>query len=182
MDYLRKVADHLPEPWKGCCLHVLNHPSFAAWPAATSNHHAYPGGLAVHTAEVLEFTSHTVEMNPALNKIVLTVAAIYHDFGKIWDYQPNPNYPTAPESKPWTITDHFQLVHHIQRSYQEFVDKAKGTDPNMQMLIGHCILAHHGCPAWGSPVEPKTQEAWALHLADMFSARCMNARPPEKTS
>jgi 23S rRNA maturation-related 3'-5' exoribonuclease YhaM len=35
----------------------------------------------------------------------------------------------------------------------------------------HCILAHHGCRAWGSPVAPSTREAWLVHLADAISAR-----------
>ena len=35
----------------------------------------------------------------------------------------------------------------------------------------HCILSHHGQRAWGSPVAPKSIEAWILHLCDGLSAR-----------
>ena len=33
------------------------------------------------------------------------------------------------------------------------------------------ILSHHGKKEWGSPIEPQSQGAWILHLADMMSAR-----------
>lgn len=39
--------------------------------------------------------------------------------------------------------------------------------------ILHCILAHHCEKEWGSPVKPKTKEAWIVHLADQTSARCL---------
>lgn len=37
--------------------------------------------------------------------------------------------------------------------------------------VTHCILSHHGRFEWGSPVEPRTHEAWLLHAADMLSSR-----------
>ena len=43
--------------------------------------------------------------------------------------------------------------------------------------IGHLILSHHGRRDWGAIQEPKTAEAWALHLADMASAFCYESRP-----
>ena len=35
----------------------------------------------------------------------------------------------------------------------------------------HLVIAHHGELEFGSPVEPKTPEAWALHMIDNLDAK-----------
>jgi len=123
--------------------------------------------LEEHTAEVLQFGVKQIGVDP-----VFVVAAIWHDFAKIFEYE----FITADEtsadlvvvSKPYR-----DLIGHIVGSYTEFVQVAQsfGYPDSFIASVGHCILAHHGRKEWGSPVEPRTPEAWMLHSCDMMSAQ-----------
>jgi 3'-5' exoribonuclease len=55
---------------------------------------------------------------------------------------------------------------------------------DVRLHLLHLIAAHHGELQFGSPVPPKTPEAWALHYIDnldakmeMITAAYVNARP-----
>jgi 3'-5' exoribonuclease len=39
------------------------------------------------------------------------------------------------------------------------------------MELKHLVLSHHGRLEWGSPVMPKTPEAFILHFLDMIDSR-----------
>ena len=41
----------------------------------------------------------------------------------------------------------------------------------VRLHLLHLVIAHHGEREFGSPVEPKTPEAWALHLIDNLDAK-----------
>ena len=45
----------------------------------------------------------------------------------------------------------------------------------IQEDVLHVILSHHGNRLAGSPVAPKTREAWIIHLCDGISARLYDA-------
>ena len=47
------------------------------------------------------------------------------------------------------------------------------TSEELSVQIIHMILSHHGevKNGWGSPVDPKTPEAMALHYADNMDAK-----------
>jgi 3'-5' exoribonuclease len=172
--------------------HVLEHEQFRAWPGSHDKHHAHEGGLVLHTAEVM-LTVRDAVKNSAnvgekpLDVSVLVTATLWHDFGKIWDYERNPDYAAGLEDekdtpshmrRPFRTTKHRDKIRHVARSYSEFMYWASLNDWRMGLDrtqwiedVGHCILAHHGRKDWGSPIEPQTPEAWALHLADMVSVR-----------
>jgi len=48
-------------------------------------------------------------------------------------------------------------------------------DNELHDKVLHAILAHHGCREAGSPVAPKTREAWLVHFCDGISARMDDA-------
>ena len=127
-----------------------------------SHHHGYPGGLLIHTGEVAIQAIRFAVESRTVNPDVLITAAIFHDYGKIWDYD--------PDGRP---TSHRNKIRHVARSYAEFMKMINGlnADPETVDAIGHAILAHHGRYEWGSPVEPQTEEAFILHLADMWSSQ-----------
>lgn len=148
---------------------VLEDARFWAWPGSASKHHAHDGGLALHTAEVVSLVKGTIEAG-AMNWAIAFTAGLWHDYGKIWDYR-----RSAVEPSGWTHTSHRDMVRHLVRSYAEFMRHATGVLDSMLIeRVSHCILAHHGRMEWGSPVMPQTPEAWALHLADMASVKCVN--------
>jgi len=109
------------------------------------------------------------------------LAALAHDLGKIWDYQPidKIDYAHQPPRayQEWKSTDHKTKIHHICRSAIEWskaVDKLPAYR-DIEDDVLHAILAHHGQKQWGSPVEPRTRIAWLLHLSDQLSARMNDA-------
>ncbi len=151
------------------CELVVYNDNFRIFPASQPDkphsHHAYDGGLVAHTWEVIEHLKHT----PNVDMDVLLTAAVWHDYGKIYDYYYTQN---SDGKKIWRKSPHHDLVRHVARSYQMWVSTAEGKISTDYLdTIGHCILAHHGRFEWGSPVEPKTPEALALHNADMMSSK-----------
>jgi 3'-5' exoribonuclease len=169
LDYLHQQVQHLSLPLQKACLEVLNDPRFQTYPASTRKHHVYKGGLAIHTAEALQIALTTATYK-RLDTAVITVAVIFHDYGKCWDYQKSRN-------GRYVKTEHAAHVHHVSRSHSE-LRRILGSSVKDELLdhIAHCILSHHGRKEYGSPVEPQTQEAWAVHLADMTSVHCIEAR------
>jgi hypothetical protein len=126
-------------------------------------------------------------------------AALFHDAGKMWDYEPAPLplgiMAETPEGREkeyaeWQGTAHKRHIHHISRSallWNETASKIsqiaanssnsqyKGLHQGVIDDVLHAILAHHGLREWGSPVSPNTQMAWLLHLCDGISARMNDA-------
>lgn len=132
-------------------------------PKSPKLHHYGRGGLATHTTEVVELCLHNAERYPGVNKRVLFLAALYHDVGKIWDYE--------FRDGEWYGNEHKRRIHHIIRSALFWNEVCvKKPNPYSEDVL-HCILSHHGRREWGSPVAPDTKEAWLLHLCDAMSAR-----------
>jgi 3'-5' exoribonuclease len=97
----------------------------------------------------------------------LFLAALFHDVGKMWDYEPIDAY-----SFEWRANYHKKAIHHISRSalvWNEAKIKHNFKDDEDEVL--HAILSHHGSKEWGSSVQPTTRLAWILHLCDSLSAR-----------
>ena len=60
---------------------------YSKYPAATSVHHAYPGGLLNHTHQMLNMLSGLYPTLPYPIKIERCVLAIlFHDYGKVYEY------------------------------------------------------------------------------------------------
>lgn len=164
---------------------VLDDPKFSEWSGGGSetHHHYGDGGLIKHTYEVFEYAeliamqhnSTCVGWENRINPTELFISVIWHDYGKIWDYQ-------KVDGVWGKHNNHARQIHHISRSAlefnkhclnildEDFLDRKGNVDINPDNII-HNILSHHGQRAYGSPVAPATREAWILHLADNLSAR-----------
>lgn len=165
---------------------VLKDPSFSTWSGAGKpiHHHYGDGGLVKHTYEVWMlarsireiYRGYNVDPYTAsdINLPELFISVVWHDYGKIWDYQKDKN-------GVWGKHDnHARQIHHISRSAIEFEKHYEYLMTQTLFMdnpyikrdnIIHNILSHHGMREWGSPVSPATREAWILHLADNMSAR-----------
>jgi 3'-5' exoribonuclease len=136
-------------------------------PSAKIHHHNYFGGLLEHTAEVLKICKVSCEIFPELNKDLLYTGAILHDVGKIktYDY----DLVRIDFSKDGKLLDHLYLSCDLVN------DKIKeiGMSDDLASEVLHLILSHHGevKNGWGSPVNPQTAEAVALHNADNLDAK-----------
>ena len=171
--------------------HVLNDDRFYIWSGSgkVGQHHYGYGGLAQHVLEVFEIAlavrNYYVESkddyvkNCLLSEEKVFLACIFHDAGKMWDYQPIQNILNLPGLTPtvtinyneWEKTQHSRNIHHVSRSASLWSQVAKDIDQTFFDEILHAILSHHGQRAWGSPVAPNSRLAWLLHLSDSMSAR-----------
>ena len=144
---------------------------FATVPAALGHHHAYKGGLFIHSCEVFcnclgMAGSAMNEFHEPLNTDALFLAAWLHDAGKIEIYRMEGEQPKMNSEKENrighpTISDRMFLKAAEARGFkEEFVD-----------LVSHCILSHHEKPKWGAVVVPATKEAHILCKADYISSR-----------
>jgi len=140
---------------------------FYTAPSAKIHHHNYVGGLLEHTAEVLKICKVTSEIFPELDKDLLYTGAILHDIGKIKTY----DYDLVRID----FTKDGKLLDHLYLSCDLVKDKMKEIDMPAELAseVLHLILSHHGevRNGWGSPVNPQTPEAVALHNADNLDAK-----------
>jgi 3'-5' exoribonuclease len=178
------------------CSTIFNDKKFSIWSGASKSHqhHYGVGGLLDHTWEII-ITSYKMALfydQYEINKKVLFLAALFHDYGKTYDYEVVGENLTNNEPI-WGKSQHARRIHHISRSvllfqesyslYMEYFQEEWGDGDHedakkaLQLTqdefdnVVHCILAHHGRREWGSPVSPNTREAWILHLCDAMSAR-----------
>jgi len=181
LDKLRGQADKFG--YRQICDVVLNDKRFPEWSGASRPevHHYGTCGLITHVSEVidlcLENNKYFVKKGKGVDEGHLFLAALFHDAGKMWDYEQN------KESK-WQATEHKFKIHHICRSALVWQDAYTrfpyGLKQDHFDEILHAILAHHGRREWGSPVEPQTRLAWLLHLCDGLSARMDDCKKGNK--
>jgi 3'-5' exoribonuclease len=137
-------------------------------------HHYGAGGLLKHTWEVcslvLQNATFYLAAHPNLDLQELFISALYHDYGKVWDYERD---PVTLEYSEKTHNNHRRRIHHISRSAIEWevIARKLNIDKDFTERVTHNILSHHGQREWGSPVAPLSREAWILHLCDGISAR-----------
>jgi len=164
-------------PLASVCSVAIQRQDFRVAAGSAEKHQAYEGGLAVHTAEVMQLALKFCDAGPLAGKINLDVviaAIVWHDFGKIWDYEPA-LMTKDPSVARWgyVYTRHRWAIRHLSRSYAEFIHASyqhREITADVRDAVGHAILAHHG-PGSDSPVECLTPEALVVHQADNMSAR-----------
>jgi len=140
---------------------------FKLSPAAKVIHHNYLGGLLEHTLEVVEICRHICTYYPQqVDKSLLITAAVFHDMGKIEEYDLN--------SITFDQTDQGRLLGHISIGLdilRKMLDKLPLFPGDLKMKLEHMIISHHGEKDWGSPEVPQTFNAYSLFHADLLSAR-----------
>ena len=133
--------------------------------AAKNFHHSYMGGLIEHTLSVTQICLFLSSHYPMVNRDVLLAGAMLHDIGKVYELS------SFPEND---YTDDGQLMGHIVIGSDMVSKQARlihGFPHALESAIKHCILAHHGEYEYGSPIRPKTLEAYILHCADNMDAK-----------
>lgn len=164
------VTEHMKHvPWKNFCKKVLNdediRPRLLKAPGAKTVHHAYVGGLLEHTLQVARACMALCDVYPALDRQTLLAGAIFHDLGKAWELSGG----LAND-----YTDEGRLFGHIQiglEKLEPFLKRSKALDDGLKMHLKHLVTSHHGEHDFGSPVLPKTPEAFVLHFADNMDAK-----------
>jgi 3'-5' exoribonuclease len=141
-----------------------SYPAFFKIPASHKYHHAYEGGLAVHTAEVMDLI-HEMSIDTD-NMKVLILSALLHDMGKILDY----TLITGDADLHRELIGH-SVSSNLFATFPPISELWNGLTWDEERIgVIHAIISHHGKPEWGAVMLPKTQEAHLLHRADMISA------------
>ncbi len=147
--------------------------------AARNYHHARRGGLVEHTAQMMRVGRAIAPLYPELNADLLMAGILFHDSGKLWENQLPENGFTMSYDERGELMGHItiglELVNSIWRKLLvdhggEWKDLSPASE-DVRLHLLHLIGAHHGEPAFGSPVSPKTPEAMALHYIDNLDAR-----------
>jgi len=146
-------------------------------PAAINLHHAYLGGLLEHTLSVLKLacrvfgqTAEDQSHYPEVSRDLVLAGIFLHDIGKTSEM----SFETS-----FTYTDSGQLVGHIVQAAiwidQKIADVESETKQpfpaDLQNVLTHVVLAHHGSYEFGSPKLPAVPEAIAIHYLDNLDAK-----------
>jgi len=151
-------------------------PRFKRAAAARRNHHAHRGGLLRHTAQMMRSALAVCSVYPSLNRDVLLAGALFHDTGKLWEMCPPEQGFDIPRDIRGELLGHIsigvELVNTLWRKLplDDWRDLHPATE-EVRLHLLHLVAAHHGELQYGSPVEPKTPEAIALHMIDNLDAR-----------
>jgi 3'-5' exoribonuclease len=160
--------------------------------AARKYHHARRGGLVEHTAQMMRLATAIAPLYPQLNSDLLIIGILFHDSGKLWENQFSETGFVMDYDELGELVGHIsigvELVNALWRRLSaENTEAWKNYRPSsedVRMHLLHLIGSHHGQKELGSPVEPKTPEAMALHYIDnldarleMFSAGYTTAKP-----
>src|ERR1044072_4168661 len=160
--------------------------------AARRNHHARRGGLVEHTAQMMRTAMAIVPLYPQLNVDLLIAGILFHDSGKLWENHYSETGFVMDYDERGELIGHISiglaLVNSFcRKSAADNGDAWKNLTPpseDVRLHLLHLIGAHHGEQQFGSPVDPKTPEAMALHYIDnldarleMFAAGYLTAKP-----
>lgn len=160
--------------------------------AARNYHHARRGGLVEHTAQMMRSGLAIAPLYPQLNGDLLIAGILFHDSGKLWENAlPESGFIMGYDERGELvghISIGLELINSLWRKVSsENADAWKDLKPpseDVRLHLLHLVGAHHGEHQFGSPVNPKTPEAMALHYIDnldarleMFAAGYLTAKP-----
>ncbi|MDF9843500.1 MULTISPECIES: HD domain-containing protein [unclassified Paenibacillus] len=138
------------------------------YPAAKTHHHAYYAGLAYHMVRMLEIGDFLCKQRPFLNPDLMRAGIILHDIAK----------PEEMISSFGIVSDYSvqgKLIGHISMASNWITEAAIRTGIDLEsekvLALQHLVLSHHNLGEWGSPVQPQTAEAVALHHIDAMDAK-----------
>lgn len=148
--------------------------------AAKSVHHNYSGGLLEHTLEVADLCERAMGIFPGLNHDLVLAGALLHDIGKVveLDIKVVPQYTVEGRLMGHIVLGTEMLTNAVNEMRQEGED----FPAELEWMLKHMILSHHGNLEFGSPVIPLFPEALLLHEMDDLSAKmfvfCNKAAEP----
>lgn len=175
------------------CSHFLDSMGdrFRRTAAAKKNHHARRGGLVEHVAQMMAAADALCPVYPELNRDLLLTGVLFHDCGKLWENTYPENGFAQQISKYGEMLGHIplglELVNKLWRDLLENPESAQWTalkpaSEEVRLHLLHLIGSHHGQLEFGSPVLPRTPEAFALHHIDNLDAKMEMVREAYKNA
>lgn len=132
--------------------------------AAKMMHSAGRGGLLEHVAALLAMAAGLEGKMAGVDQDLLVAGIVLHDIGKVREITVEPALDYTVEGR---------LLGHIVIGAAMVREAAAGLGLAPERLdhLLHLVVSHHGTREFGSPVEPMTATAWALHTLDLLDAR-----------
>ncbi|MEM7587547.1 MAG: HD domain-containing protein [Acidobacteriota bacterium] len=143
-------------------------------PAAKSIHHAYRGGLLEHVVSMGELANQICDHYPELDRDLLLLGVYFHDLGKLREIGAMPRNDYTLEGQ---LVGHIVIGVEMLHTCCAAVEAAAEAVPaELRLHLEHLIVSHHGRREYGSPIEPSTPEAFALHLIDNLDSKLLQLR------
>lgn len=142
--------------------------ALSAIPAAKSVHHAFLGGLLMHTANMLKIADFLAGMYPeTVDRSLLLAGTLLHDMAKEQEFV----FSQLGLATDYSIKG--QLLGHLVMGARDAAETAArlGIPEEKSVLLQHLILSHHGEPEFGAAVRPLCAEAELLSLIDSVDSR-----------
>ena len=159
--YLRKLLPYIFTPERKKL--------FFKSPAAKKIHHNYAGGLLEHTMNIVRLCRQCAANYHQLNLDLLLTGALLHDVGKTRELsmRVTPEYTSYGRLMGHIVMGADILAEGIRAYRQE-----QGFFPeDLELILKHMILSHHGTLEYGSPVKPLTPEAFMIYSMDNLDAK-----------
>ena len=140
------------------------------WPAAQTIHHAYRGGFLEHITKMAEVGALLSQCYGANRDLVLA-GVVLHDIGKLQEL--------AYEGGTGSYTRDGNMVGHIALGLmlvREAINGMTDFPVELRAQVEHLVASHHGTREYGSPVEPKSIEAFILASVDELDAKINQVR------
>ena len=142
--------------------------SLESIPAAKSVHHAFLGGLLMHTGNMMRIADFLAGMYAdTVDRSLLLTGALLHDMAKEQEFA----FSQLGLATDYSVKG--QLLGHLVMGAQETARVAEelGVPEEKSVLLQHLILSHHGEPEFGAAVRPLCAEAELLSLIDAVDSR-----------
>jgi 3'-5' exoribonuclease len=134
-------------------------------PAAKAIHHAFRGGLLEHVVSMMGLAAKMADHYPELDRDLLVLGVLFHDLGKILELGQMPGSDYTPVGR---LVGHIVLGRDLVR---ELAADVAELPEGFRLQLEHLVLSHQGRQDFGSPVEPATAEAIALHAIDDLDSK-----------
>ena len=147
-----------------------NEAQLRVWPAAQAIHHAYRGGFLEHITKMAE-VGRLVARAYGANEDLVLAGVVLHDIGKLQEL--------AYEGGAGSYTRDGNMVGHIALGIimvREQVNGIANFPAELRAQLEHLVASHHGIREHGSPVEPKSIEAFILASVDELDAKLNQVR------
>lgn len=137
---------------------------FFVHPAATRFHHAYIGGLAFHTLQMLNASRGFLNIYPYLNKDLLFAGILIHDMAKITEM----SGPGGQYTKEGQLLGHLVI---ISNEISKIAEKHGIAGSEEALLLKHIGVSHHGIAQFGAAKKPQTGEALLIWYLDTIDSK-----------
>ena len=137
-------------------------------PAAKSVHHAFLGGLLMHTANMMKLADFLAELyRDTIDRSLLLAGTLLHDMAKEQEFV----FSQLGLATDYSVKG--QLLGLLVMGAPEAarVAEALHVPEEKSVLLQHLILSHHGEPEFGAAVRPLCAEAELLSLIDAVDSR-----------